>query len=120
MRLLAGENDDVALNALCAENDAERKIQLFEHRTLLDVQLQVGRRVLALLFRFRETADFHPAAPQSVLHLHAVAVRARAIRRNRMRPGERRGTEQTASKTSPFLVSPIHETDRNRGPAVEL
>src|SRR6185437_13277185 len=48
VRGLASPGDPVALNAEGAEHDAERQAQRLQHRPLLDVQLEVGDRVLEL------------------------------------------------------------------------
>src|SRR5207247_6390475 len=42
MGRLAGEAEHVALDAECAEHDAGRLVHRFEHRPLLDVELEVG------------------------------------------------------------------------------
>ena len=68
VRGLARPGDPVALDAEGAEHDAEREVHRLEHRPLLDVQLEVGGRVLEL-----------PPAPRS---------RGRGRRRaRRARPG---------------------------------
>ena len=46
VRVRAGEAHRVALDAERAEHDAEREVELLEHRPLLDVQLEVGERAL--------------------------------------------------------------------------
>ena len=48
VRGLAAERDEVALDAEGAEHDAERQVERLEHRPLLDVELEVRRRVLEL------------------------------------------------------------------------
>jgi hypothetical protein len=49
MRRLAPPSDPVALDAVGAEHGAQREAHRLEHRPLLDVELEVGGRVLQLL-----------------------------------------------------------------------
>src|SRR5204863_7504066 len=48
VRGLAAPGDTRALDPERAEDDAERQVERLEHRALLDVQLEVGTRVLEL------------------------------------------------------------------------
>ena len=55
MRLLSEERDGMPLNALSSKNSREWKARALEHRTLFNVQFQIGRRILlfpAWLLRF--------------------------------------------------------------------
>jgi len=54
---LAAEGDLVALHAKGSEDDTEREVERLEHRPLLDVQLEVGGRVLELLPGFERSVE---------------------------------------------------------------
>ena len=45
MRRLSAESDGVPFNSESPEHGAERKIKIEKHRTLLDVQLNIGRGI---------------------------------------------------------------------------
>ena len=57
MRRLAAPRDPVALDAERPEHDAEREAERLEHRPLLDVQLEVGGRVLELRPRLERAVE---------------------------------------------------------------
>ena len=79
VRGLAAERDLVALDAERAEHDAERQVHRLEHRALLDVQLEVGRRALELRRARRAPGRGRRRAPQRVGQRDAVGVlRARS------------------------------------------
>jgi len=102
MRLLAVEGDGVALDTLGAQHDTERQLHAFEHRPLLDVQFQISRRVLLLALGFGKPVDFHATTPQRVFHPDSILVGAFAVSFDRMRPGECRGSQQTAAEARAF------------------
>src|SRR5262249_33287389 len=57
VRGLAAERDEVTLDAEGAEHDAEGQAQRLEHRALLEVQLEIGRRILELRARVESPVE---------------------------------------------------------------
>ena len=120
VRRLAAPGDPVALDAERAEHGPERQPERLEHRPLLDVQLEVGRRVLELRARLERAVE-----------LDAVLARARPAARSpsrsvsapqvvlvRHRPRRRARAEQRAAEARALLVGPVDEPhgDRRRRP----
>ena len=76
MRRLADEAQHVPLDAEGAEHDAGRLLQRLEHRSLFDVQLQVGARVdrLQLGVRVGHPLELDAVLGQRVDQLGALAI----------------------------------------------
>src|SRR5712691_4903013 len=74
VRLLAVERDRVSLNTFGAQYDSERQTQAFQHRTLLNVQFQIGCRVRSFAAGFRESIDLDSAEAQRILEPNAVFI----------------------------------------------
>ena len=96
------------------------RLHALQHRSLLDVQLQVGRGVLLLARRFGKTVDRKAAARNGVFQADAVFVRAPAIGIDAGSSGEGRRSQQAAAKARAFFVGPIHQANGHRRPAVIL
>ena len=101
----------VTFHALGPEHHPQRKHEIFEHRTLLDMQLQIGGRVGLFAARFRKPIHLDAAAPECIVHADAVFVGSHAIRFHRMGPGEGRRSEQAAAETRAFFIRKIHQPD---------
>ena len=74
MRGLAPPRDPVPLDAEGAEHRAERQVHRLEHRALLDVQLEIGRRMLELRARLQGAVEVDAVLAERVGQRHAVAV----------------------------------------------
>ena len=111
MRLLAVKRDCVTLNAFGAEDDAEGQSLRFEHRALLDVQLEVGGGVVLFLFSFGEAVDVNAAAAESVFEADAVFVLTSAIGFDGVGAGEGGGAEQAAAEAGAFFIGEVDETN---------
>ena len=120
MRFLAEEGDRVAFHALGSQHDAERQLHAFQHRPLLDVQLQVSGRVLLLARRIGKTIDGEAAACDSVFQADAVFVGAAAVGFDGGGAGECRRAQQAAAKARAFFVRPIHHAHGDRRPSRKL
>ena len=117
VRGLAAPGDPVALDAERAEHDAEREVQRLEHRALLDVQLEVGGRVLELRSARR-------ARGRGRRRARASASGQRDRRRGRsaarssswsaIEPAAARGAEERAAEARALLVGPVDEPDGDR------
>ena len=116
VRGLAAPGDPVALDAERAEHRAERQVQRLEHRPLLDVELEVGGRVLELRARLERPVE-----------VDAVLARARRGARSRRGPCScaqlvlvghrargRGGAEERAAEARALLVGPVDEPDGDR------
>ena len=118
MRLLAMESNCVALYALGAEHHAQRQPHAFEDRSLLNMQLQVGRGVGPLHARIPDPLHVDMALAQSIFQADAVAVCSAAIGLYGVGPGKCGGTEEAAAEARALLVGPIHQANGDRRFAV--
>src|SRR5947209_20467599 len=107
MRFLSEEGNRMPLNTLGAQHRGERKIQAFQHRTLLNVQLQIGTRAVAFAGRLSYSVDFYPASPYRTFQADAVLIRSAPICSDALGARERRRAEQAAAETCAFLVGPV-------------
>jgi hypothetical protein len=114
MCFLAIEGDRVALYSLGAEHYAQGQAQAFEDRSLLYMQLQVGRGVSTLDAGFSDAIDVDMALPQSIFEADSIPVRSAAIGLYGVGPGKCRRTEKAAAKASPLLVGPVHQANGDR------
>jgi hypothetical protein len=117
---LTVERDDVAFDALGAEDDGERQAEVLEDGPLLDVKFEVGGGVSLFAGRFGETVDFYTATAKGVFELDAVAIPASAIGGNGVGASEGGGAEQAATEARAFFVGPIDQTDGDRRSAAEF
>ena len=98
MRRLAGEADHVALDAERAEHDAESAVlHRLEHRSLLDVQLEIGARVDPLQLGVRV---------EHAIERDAVLAPAR--------PAARSPARSFSSRTSSVSIAPAAAADPSR------
>ena len=74
MGRLAVPRDARALDPERPEHDAEREVHRLEHRALLDVQLEVGRRVCELRARLERAVELDAVLAQGVRQRDPVAV----------------------------------------------
>ena len=120
MRGLPVEGNGVALDAESPEHRPERPIQIEQDWTLLDVQFQVSGCVLQFFAALLHFFEIDPVLFQGGGKGDAlfVAERARFIHVEMAGAGGR--SEKTLAESRPFLIRPIDETDRDRGPAVVL
>ena len=101
VRGLAAPRDEVALDAEGAEDDAERQVERLEHRPLLDVELEVRRRVLELPPRLERAVEVDAVLGERVGQRDPVRVAPlRAARPGRSssppRPRSRRASGRSA------------------------
>ena len=119
VRGLAGERDEVSLDAERPEHDSERQLERLEHRPLLDVQLEVGGRALELAARLERAVELDPVGADRVGKRDPVRVAAfPQLVLVGHRTGRRRRAEERAAKTRALLVGPVDEAHGRRGLAV--
>ena len=111
---LAAEGDLVALDAERPEHDAERQVQRLEHRPLLDVQLEIGRRPLQLRARLQRPVELDPVGAQRVGQRHPVGVvpLPQLVLVVHRATGGRRA-EERAAEARALLVGPVDEPHRH-------
>jgi hypothetical protein len=115
VRGLAAPRDPRALDAEGAEHHTQRQVHRLEHRPLLDVQLEVRRRVRELRARGNRVVQLHAVLAQRIRQRDPVTVRQRAklvLVSHRARGGRR--AEQRAPEARAFLVRPGDQPDRDR------
>ncbi len=119
MRSLARPRDQVPLDPERAEHDAEREIHRLQDRALLDVQLQVGSRVLELAPRVERRVEIDAVRADRVGERDPVRVAALPqLGLVVHRPGGGARAEQRAPEARALLVGPAHEADGHRGLAL--
>ena len=69
----------VAFNAAGAEHNAQRQAHTLQHRSLLNVQFQIGRGLCQLLVRLRHLVNLDSAATQRIFHADAILIGAVAF-----------------------------------------
>jgi hypothetical protein len=119
VRGLAPEGDLMAFDAEGTEDDSERKVHRLEHRPLLDVQLEIGGRVLELPASFDGVVEVDAVPGERVWQRIAVGVAAAAelfLVGHRAGGGAR--AEEAASKARSLLVRPVDEADGDRAPTL--
>ena len=118
MGALAGEADDMALDAVGPEHDRQGQVEALEHRALLDVQLQVGGRAGELPAGVSRALEVDSVLGQHVGQRRAggVAQAPEEIRVEALRDGAR--AEQAAAEAEALLVGPVDEPDRRGRPPV--
>jgi hypothetical protein len=75
MRGLAPPRHPVALDSVGAEDGSQRKIHRFEHRPLLDVELEVRSRILELLSRLRRPVEIDAVRSDRIRQWDTVSIR---------------------------------------------
>jgi hypothetical protein len=115
VRGLAAPDDPVPLDAERAEDDTERQLQRLEHRSLLDVQLEVGGCVRELRPRIERGVEVDAESPDRLGQRRAVGV----LQRTQVvlvghRAGSGRGAEEGAAEAGALLVGPGDEPDGQR------
>ena len=115
VRGLAAKGDLVALDAEGAEDDAERQVERLEHRPLLDVQLEVRRRVLQPAARLERAVEVDSVLGEGVRQRDPVRVAALTqLVLVAHRAGRRRGAEQRATEARTLLVGPVDDPHGQR------
>src|SRR3569623_1345548 len=115
VRGLTDELEAVALDAHRAEHDADRLLQLLEHRPLLDVELEIRDRLLRLevLRRRLELIEIDPVLGERIWQLHARAIDEVSELSTRIEcTGGRRGAPQRPPEPCAFFIGPVDEVDR--------
>ena len=120
MRFLPVKGDGVPLHALGAQHRAQRQPEGFEHRSLLDVQLDIRGGVLLFGRGFGESVDFDATAAERVFQANTVAIRTHPVGGDAVGSGKGRGAQQAAAETRAFFIRPVHQTDGYRRTAVVL
>ena len=115
VRRLAAECHEMALDAEGAEHDAERQVEGLQHRPLLDVELEVGRRVLQLRARLERAVEIDAVRRERVRQRDPVRVAALAqLVLVAHRAGGRRRAEERAAEARALLVRPVDEAHGQR------
>ena len=109
MRRLAGEDADVALDAAGSQHGGRGLAAALQHRSLLDVQLEVGARAPQPGARLARALELYAVARDDVLEALAVAVAQVPDLAHVERAGTGRGAEQAAPEARALLVGPIDQ-----------
>ena len=110
VRRLAGPRDAMALDAERAEHDAERQVEALEDRSLLDVQLEVGRRVASWrALRARGRGRLRARRVRRGSETPSRSTSCRSSSWSRIDPAAARRAEQAAAEAGAFLVGPVDE-----------
>jgi hypothetical protein len=109
VRGLAREDRQMALHAERAEHRGRGLAAALQHRSLLDVQLQIRAGAAQLGVRLVRAIQLHPVARDHVLEPLAVAVAQVAHLVDVERPGAGRGAEQAAAEAGALLVGPVDQ-----------
>jgi hypothetical protein len=118
VRGLAAEDQPLPLDALRAGDRADAEAAVLEHRSLLDVHLDIGLGVGHAGARRVEVLDVDPVRGEHGRELVAVAIGQRAQHAEVERPHRRRAPEEAAPEPGPLLVGPVDERHRHRRDAV--
>ena len=118
VRGLAAKGDLVTLGGEGAGDDSQRQAHRLEHRSLLDVELEVGGGAAQAAAGLEHAVEAHAAARQHVGHRLAVAV-AQATSDFEVE-ASRRGAraEQAQPEARAFLVGPVDQAHGDRGHAL--
>ena len=119
---LPGEAKHVALDAEGPEHHARRLPHRFEHRPLLDVQLEIRPRVdrLQLTVRVEHPVERDPVFRERIDQPRALPICQLAHLLDLQAPGGGRRPEQAATEPSAFFVRPVHELQRHRRPGARV
>jgi hypothetical protein len=114
------KRDNVSLHAECSKYSAERKIQIEQHRALLDVQFQIRGRALQFFPAPFHVFEVDLALLQRFRQRDAVFIfeRTRYIQVEISRARGR--TEKALPETRAFFIGPIDQPHRDRRPAAIL
>src|SRR5947209_284112 len=107
---LACQRDGVALDADGAGDDAERKIELLEHGSLLDVELHVGACAGHALPCPRCALQLHAELTGDVCESETLPVDSISDGRRIQSSGDRRrAVHALPAEADALLVCPVHE-----------
>ena len=109
VRLLAVKCDGMPLHAFGAEHCAQRKAHSLQHRTLLNVQLKIGCRVLPLPSGVADGINGDATFRQRIFKPLASRIRASTILVDGLRAGKGRRSEKAAPKARTLLIRPIDQ-----------
>ena len=98
------KGDRMALYSFGAQHCSQREAHLFQHWTLLDMQLEISRCVFALPLCGADLIHSDTTLGESILQLDSTGIYAGAIRVNRVGSCKGRRAEQTAAKPRAFLI----------------
>src|SRR5829696_8227671 len=96
------------------EHHSQRQVHALQHRTLLDVQLQVSDGVSELLVRLVHSVELDPVLGQRIRQRDSVFVFEVANVIGLQRPGRRPRAEEATTEEGALFVGPIHESERDR------
>jgi hypothetical protein len=100
----------VALHAERPQHDAEGEAQRLQHRPLLDVELEIRRRILELRASLERAVEVDAVGRERVGKCHSLGVPPPAqLVLVVHRAGGRTGAEQAAPETRALLVRPVDE-----------
>ena len=115
MRRLSTPRDAMPLDTEGPEHDSEGKPEALEHRTLLDMQLEVGGGRVELLPRRERRVEIDAVSREGIGKRNSVAVRELAqLVLVRHRACGRARSEEAAPEPRALLVRPVDEANRDR------
>jgi hypothetical protein len=118
VRALAGEANDVALDAVGTEHGGQGEAQPLEHRPLLDVKLEIRSSVCQFTACFPGAVEVDAVESQHIGQRCSVGVaeNAELIGVEAARSCAR--AEQAAAEAEPLLVGPVDEPDGRLRPTL--
>ena len=119
MGRLTVEVDRMPLHAERAEHGPERQVEVEQHRPLLDVELEVGRRGGQLATTVQHPVEVDADRPEGVGQADAPGVDEAPRLVHVEVAGARARPEQALAETGPLLVGPVDDADRDGGPPSE-
>ena len=105
------KRDRVPFDAERAEHGAEREVEVEEHRPLLDVELEVGRRRRSLAAALLDPLEVDADVPQRVRQADALLVDEPPRLVEVEVAGAGRGAEEALAKAGSLLVGPVDHAD---------
>ena len=118
MGTLSAKPDDVALDAIGAEDNCQRKAETFQHGALLDMELEIRRCVRKLPTRLQHPIEVDAVPSEHVRQRRTLGVSEVAELTGDQTARDRARTEQTAAEAKALLVGPVDESHGRLRPAL--
>ena len=120
MRGLAAKSDGMPLDAERPEHRAERQIEIEQHRSLFDVQFQIGRGAREFLAAFLHAFEFDPVFLQRLRKRDAALILERARFVQSRLPEQADEPKRLLPKRAPSSSAQSTSRTRDWRPAVIL
>jgi hypothetical protein len=114
------EDNRMSLHPLSAEHNAERKLHIFENRSLLDVQFQICGCIVASTAGIAHPIDIDAAVPKGILQTNSIAVSTNTINGDGVGTGKSRRSKEAPAEARTLLIGPVDQPNRDGWPAAKL